>query len=522
MTANSTNSGGRNARPRPLGVRTVLCFASWPQQTDLWWGPRPLFLVQWSRPPDRSLCLVSWPPTDLFLVSWPRRQKWPPTDPLVSWPDRPDLSCGPRPIYGTDLLFSSSRGPDRPNLLSVAPDRLSCLVARQTRPFLSCGSLLVSWPRQTRPFLSCGPRPRWHRPTLLLLVAPTDQTSLVVAPTEFVARQPFLSRLVSWPRQTRPFLSCGPDRSGTDLLLSSRAPTDQTSLVRGPDRSRGPDRPDLSCPVAPDRSLLSRGPDRPDLSCPVAPVVAPTDQTFLVLWPPTDPYGTDLLFSSSRGPDRPDLSCPVAPTDLSCLVAPTDLSCLVAPDRPDLSYRGGPEGTDDLLSFLVSWPWTRPIPMAPTYSSRLLVAPDRPDLSCPVAPTELVSCPVAPTDLSCLVAPTDQTFLVLWPPTDLSCLVAPTDQTFFLLDLLQKGASEPWKKQLGDFLGTGNGNMDASALLDYFQPLDDFLTKFLSDNDITPGWRQGQVESYTLDERVEIPATTPGENIELGQQKTDL
>ncbi|XP_037804888.1 angiotensin-converting enzyme-like [Penaeus monodon] len=136
-----------------------------------------------------------------------------------------------------------------------------------------------------------------------------------------------------------------------------------------------------------------------------------------------------------------------------------------------------------------------------------------------------------------------------------------TDAGNHLRALLEKGASEPWKKQLADFLGTGEGNMDASALLAYFKPLDDFLTNYLEENEITPGWRQGQVDSYMHDERVEIPATvpivvgivlavmvvvvivayfvgrarqkkkakknkapaqTPGENIELGQQKTEL
>ncbi|XP_047488914.1 angiotensin-converting enzyme-like isoform X2 [Penaeus chinensis] len=136
-----------------------------------------------------------------------------------------------------------------------------------------------------------------------------------------------------------------------------------------------------------------------------------------------------------------------------------------------------------------------------------------------------------------------------------------TDAGNHLRTLLEKGASEPWKQQLGEFLGTEEGNMDASALLDYFKPLDDFLTNFLEQNEITPGWRQGQVESYMHDERVQIPATVPivvgivlavmvviviiayfvgrsrqkkkakknktpaqvpGENIELGQQKTDL
>ncbi|XP_063603044.1 angiotensin-converting enzyme-like [Penaeus indicus] len=136
-----------------------------------------------------------------------------------------------------------------------------------------------------------------------------------------------------------------------------------------------------------------------------------------------------------------------------------------------------------------------------------------------------------------------------------------TDAGNHLRALLEKGASEPWKQQLGDFLGAEEGNMDASALLDYFKPLDDYLTNFLEENEITPGWRQGQVEGYMSDERVQIPATVPivvgivlavmvvvviiayfvgrsrqkkkakknktpaqipGENIELGQQKTEL
>lgn len=56
--------------------------------------------------------------------------------------------------------------------------------------------------------------------------------------------------------------------------------------------------------------------------------------------------------------------------------------------------------------------------------------------------------------------------------------------------MLQKGASVPWKDQLEDFLGDG-GKMNADDLLAYFKPLDEYLKKYLAENNIKVGTVRG-------------------------------
>lgn len=50
--------------------------------------------------------------------------------------------------------------------------------------------------------------------------------------------------------------------------------------------------------------------------------------------------------------------------------------------------------------------------------------------------------------------------------------------------MLNKGASEEWHTQLKEFMGEGEGNMDANALLDYFTPLRTFLQNYITEHDI--------------------------------------
>jgi len=48
---------------------------------------------------------------------------------------------------------------------------------------------------------------------------------------------------------------------------------------------------------------------------------------------------------------------------------------------------------------------------------------------------------------------------------------------------LEKGRSTVWTEQLADFVGD-DGKMNATALLNYFQPLDDFLIAQIDEHDI--------------------------------------
>lgn len=50
--------------------------------------------------------------------------------------------------------------------------------------------------------------------------------------------------------------------------------------------------------------------------------------------------------------------------------------------------------------------------------------------------------------------------------------------------LLNQGASREWQKQLMDFMGDGEGNMNATAIIDYFRPLRVFLKQYINTEDI--------------------------------------
>lgn len=55
--------------------------------------------------------------------------------------------------------------------------------------------------------------------------------------------------------------------------------------------------------------------------------------------------------------------------------------------------------------------------------------------------------------------------------------------------MMKWGYSQHWSKTLEEF--TGDGKYNTSALLAYFKPLDDYLTEYLNNNSITPGWDNG-------------------------------
>lgn len=50
--------------------------------------------------------------------------------------------------------------------------------------------------------------------------------------------------------------------------------------------------------------------------------------------------------------------------------------------------------------------------------------------------------------------------------------------------MLNTGASVEWHTQLKTFMNSPEGNMDATAILDYFSPLQEFLADFIKENDI--------------------------------------
>lgn len=52
--------------------------------------------------------------------------------------------------------------------------------------------------------------------------------------------------------------------------------------------------------------------------------------------------------------------------------------------------------------------------------------------------------------------------------------------------MLELGSSRPWPEAMEVL--TGQREMDASALLEYFKPLSDFLEKYNKDNNVPIGW----------------------------------
>lgn len=54
--------------------------------------------------------------------------------------------------------------------------------------------------------------------------------------------------------------------------------------------------------------------------------------------------------------------------------------------------------------------------------------------------------------------------------------------------MLQLGSSRPWQDALE--ILTGQRYMDASGLLDYFKPLQDYLEYYNKKNNVYVGWEQ--------------------------------
>ena len=52
--------------------------------------------------------------------------------------------------------------------------------------------------------------------------------------------------------------------------------------------------------------------------------------------------------------------------------------------------------------------------------------------------------------------------------------------------MMKWGYSQHWTKTLLQF--TGDSTYNTTALLDYFKPLDDYLTEYLNNRSIIPGW----------------------------------
>ena len=57
-------------------------------------------------------------------------------------------------------------------------------------------------------------------------------------------------------------------------------------------------------------------------------------------------------------------------------------------------------------------------------------------------------------------------------------------------NMMKWGYSQHWTKTLLQF--TGDNTYNTTALLDYFKPLDDYLTEYLNSRSIVPGWDESK------------------------------
>ncbi len=64
----------------------------------------------------------------------------------------------------------------------------------------------------------------------------------------------------------------------------------------------------------------------------------------------------------------------------------------------------------------------------------------------------------------------------------------------FFRELLQYGASRPWPELLEEF--TGSPKTDASALLEYFLPLEEWLDEQIETLNIPTGWTSSFGKTY--------------------------
>ncbi|XP_063872288.1 angiotensin-converting enzyme-like [Scylla paramamosain] len=83
-----------------------------------------------------------------------------------------------------------------------------------------------------------------------------------------------------------------------------------------------------------------------------------------------------------------------------------------------------------------------------------------------------------------------------------------TDAGAELKKLLNMGASVEWHEQLKNFMGSSDGSMNSTAILQYFSPLRHYLKEYIKNNKIDVGWDKGKVDDYMI-ESAYIPATVP-------------
>ena len=71
---------------------------------------------------------------------------------------------------------------------------------------------------------------------------------------------------------------------------------------------------------------------------------------------------------------------------------------------------------------------------------------------------------------------------------------------------MKAGLSKPWRETL--FNATGTSELDSSAVLDYFKPLQDYLQKELEDNKEETGWVSKYKEFYVNEVRYPVGDNT--------------
>ena len=64
--------------------------------------------------------------------------------------------------------------------------------------------------------------------------------------------------------------------------------------------------------------------------------------------------------------------------------------------------------------------------------------------------------------------------------------------------MLKLGRSKPWEEALGALTGESKGRLDASAMQEYFKPLEDWLAKDNAKHEEYIGWQSGKCDCNVI------------------------
>ena len=77
-------------------------------------------------------------------------------------------------------------------------------------------------------------------------------------------------------------------------------------------------------------------------------------------------------------------------------------------------------------------------------------------------------------------------------------------------NILKAGTSRPWPEVLEE--ATGTQLLDATAIVDYFKPLSDWLDDYIEENNVPVGWWPGKNQHEKTWKKTEVTRKRAGKN----------